>query len=250
MPRCVAFDPKLSADDTSITLNKAESHHIARVLRARVGQRVKVLNGRGVLAETELVTANPSACELAVKEVTVSPPAPYGLTLAPAVIKGKSMDNLIRMATELGVSAIQPIYTQHGDVPLSAFDSGSKLDKWRTVAIEASKQCENPWVPEIRSGLNLTAWIQQLGSEESLIYGSLEDGARDFRGWRATFEESKNSGKSFALTIGPEGDFTPDEYALMREHGGFAVFLGRCILRSETATPALLAGLIATLPST
>lgn len=249
MPRCVAFAPELSEDDTSITLSKSESHHIARVLRARKGQSVKVLNGRGVLAEAELVDAHPGRSQLEIRETRVGTPAPYSLTLAPAVIKGKHMDNVIRMATELGVSVIQPIYTQHGDVPLSAFDSGPKLDKWRTVAIEACKQCENPWLPEIRPGLSFSNWMAARDKKEVLVYGSLEPGARDFRGWRPVFEDRIQSDSGFALAIGPEGDFTADEYTLMRDGGGFAVFLGRCILRSETATPALLAGLIATLPS-
>ncbi|MEM9025827.1 MAG: RsmE family RNA methyltransferase [Verrucomicrobiota bacterium] len=250
MPRCVVFASELSIDDQALTLSKAESHHIFRVLRASTGQAVKVINGSGLIAETELVDANPSRCQLNIRSITSSDPAPYSLTFAPAVIKGKSMDNVIRMATELGVSVIQPIYTQHGDVPLSAFDSGSKLDKWRTVAIEACKQCENPWLPEIRSGLSFSNWLENRGGDEALVFGSLEAGSRPFRGWRSEFEDLLSAGKGFAVTLGPEGDFTPDEYAVMRKNGGFAVFLGRCILRSETATPALLAGLIATLPST
>lgn len=249
MPRCVAFAPELTSETQTLTLSKAESHHIAKVLRARVGQVVKVLNGRGLLASGEISLASPSACQVEIQKVVQKKAAAYPLCLAPTVIKGKSMDNVIRMATELGVTTIQPIYSQHGDVPLSAFDSGSKIEKWRTVAIEACKQCENPWLPEVRGGLSFSAWLASRDPAQALVYGSLVAGARDFRGWRASFEEHIQNGAGFDLAIGPEGDFSPEEYAQMSEHQGFAVFLGRCILRSETATPALLAGLIASLPA-
>lgn len=249
MPRCVAYSSELNLDSTSITLSAAESHHIARVLRAKEGQPVKVINGQGVVADTELVQPNPKACVLAVKLAKAVAQAPYELTLVQAVLKGKAMDGVVRMATELGVTTIQPVYTQHGDVPLSAFDGGNKVEKWRTVAMEACKQCENPWVPEICEGRNLSDWLGALSAEDPLVYGSLEPNSRDFRGWRETLEGAVEAGKPLAIAIGPEGDFTSEEYEHMRAKGGLAVLLGRCILRSETAAPALLAGLIATLPA-
>ena len=249
MPRCVAFDPDLSADDTTLTLRKAESHHIVRVLRARPGQAVKVLNGRGLLADTELIEADANGCALKVVSRFEKPAPRIPLTLVLAVIKGKSMDNAIRMATELGVRRIQPVFTQHCDVPLKAFDSGSKIEKWQSVAMEACKQCENPWLPEVCGGTSITTWLGAQSEGDALVYGSLEPGAQDFLSLSKTFQQVDPAPASIAVAIGPEGDFTSEEYQAMRTHGGFAVLLGECILRSETAVPALLAGLIATLPT-
>lgn len=249
MPRCVAFAPDFTADDASITLSKAESHHIARVLRARPGQLVKVLNGKGLLAETELIEANGNACVVRVSKLTEKPAPKIPLTLVITAIKGKSMDNAIRMATELGVRTIQPVFTQHCDVPLKNFDSGSKIEKWRNVATEACKQCENPWVPEVCGGLTLSKWLGEQADENGLIYGSLEPGAQSFLELASTLSNQSPAPQSLAIAIGPEGDFSPEEYQSMHDHGGFAVLLGECILRSETAVPALLAGLIATLPT-
>ena len=114
--------------------------------------------------------------------------------------------------------------------------AAQKAEKWRQTAIEAIKQCGTPWLPRIEEPLSLAAFMARKETFELALVGSLQSGARHprqcFEEFRARHQRSPTT---LAWWIGPEGDFTLEELALIRSTGAQPVSFGSNVLRCETA---------------
>ncbi len=225
---------ELPAQSGTVSLTEDEAAHAVRVLRVRPGDPVTVLNGQGLRLLTRVIHADRRRVDLEVQQREETPRAPFELCLFQAVTKPKSMEWIVQKATELGVCAIQPVVTARV-VPLGAEAEGArKVDKWRRIAVEALKQCGQPWLPRIEAPAHLT---DLLGNAAGSFLASLQPGARPLRDWLAEDAERLQSGRgwSVALWIGPEGDFTPEETRAILAAGARPITLGPGVLRSETA---------------
>lgn len=226
------------ASESRCVLDSRESHHLVRVFRARAGETVDVLDGKGRIYHGKLSRADAKAAEISVHQLECFEPASLSVCLLQAMPKGKAMDLILRMATEIGVARVQPIFTEHGELQMKGERLQSKLDKWRITMIEACKQCGLPFLPELMEPIALQDWLQQTQSqaEELRIVASLEAGSRPLR------ERLEAAGplRSAVLAVGPEGDFSEGEYTALSEANFQSVRLGRQVLRAETAAAYLL----------
>jgi 16S rRNA (uracil1498-N3)-methyltransferase len=180
------------------------------------------------------------------------------VTLLQAITKGKSMELIVQKATELGVARIVPILTSRTVPRLSAEDASSKAAKWRSIAIDAIKQCGSPWLPQIDQPIELArilAGFRRLpggsiaheprGIEQcdlSLV-ASLQPGSIPLRqclSHQRSQRKLEEALGSLAFWVGPEGDFTPQEYEAILGAGATPVSLGSRVLRAETAALYLL----------
>jgi 16S rRNA (uracil1498-N3)-methyltransferase len=198
----------------------------------RVGQEARLFNGCGMEARAELVSESGRDALFRCMELVQTPALACRVSLAQAVPKGKSMEWIIEKATELGVYSIIPLLTTHTVVQCDEREALKKQEKWQRVALEASKQCGQNWLPVVEKPCSLRACLQGWGSAEVKWVGSLEkDGVplRQIVGGWATVPESA------LLLVGPEGDFSPAELADARASGCAPVSFGPLTLRSETA---------------
>lgn len=224
----------------TLKLDEGESWHLVHVLRARRGDEVSVFDGAGNEWCCTLETADSTRAVLDVhKHFKATRHAPWTCTLAQALPKGKVMDQLVRRATEIGTARILPLETQRTEVHLAGQREPYKIEKWRTASIEACKQSGNSFVPELAPLQRLDAWLKTLAvrKETALcVVASLEPPTVTLRAALKRFQE-KNGSVPRAVTwlIGPEGDFTPEEYQMIRSSGFEAISLGKHILRVETA---------------
>ncbi|MDR1279272.1 MAG: 16S rRNA (uracil(1498)-N(3))-methyltransferase [Opitutaceae bacterium] len=262
-----------------LRLDAAESHHLVVVNRARAGDPVVVFDGRGREWSGTLAAAGKRAAVIAIRaEHRRVAPLPCAVTLAQALPKGSSvMDDIVRHATELGVARIVPLETVRTQVHLEADRSGKKLGKWRAAALEACKQCGNPWLPDIAPVQTLAAFLTPspalpasaapataadadadgsgyggdtdagndgVGNELRLI-ASLHPGAHHLR--EVVAEARALAGGLLPVRavwlIGPEGDFTTEEMAAALAAGFRPVTLGPLVLRCDTAATSALATL-------
>lgn len=219
-----------------ILLDPSESHHLCRVLRAKLGTSVQVLDGKGGLYQTQLVQALPKAAELAVlSRVNCERPS-LDLHLVIGVLKPKAMDQVLKRAVEIGVTRIYPVLTEYGSFSLDAHQSLIKASKWRTALIEACKQSGNVFLPELMHTATLKSFLQEIGSnvaDSSLgIVASTETG-NDYM--IEVLDCLKNGTDSIYFAVGPEGDFSPSEYRALATRGFLSSRLGAHVLRSETA---------------
>lgn len=227
-----------AVSENSITLDKRESHHLVKVFRARAGESVEVLDGRGARYHGRLKEPNARAAVIEIEKMEQVPAPRLEVTLLQALPKAKAMDLILRMASEIGVSAMQPVYTDQSEVRLVDDRVDGKVEKWRATTMEASKQCGLAYLPEVRSPISLRDWLDQnvASGSELRIVASLEAGSRPLLDTLLVGGLSAN----IVLAVGPEGDFSVAEYAALRQGGFIPVRLGANVLRAETATAYML----------
>lgn len=222
----------------SIILDKRESHHLVKVFRARPGESVEILDGKGRRYLGCIVRPDAKAVELAIERVEDVVAPKHKMTLLQALPKAKAMDLILRTATEIGVTTMQAIYTSQSDVHIPEARLQGKLDKWRATTIEASKQCGLPFLPEVGYPVDLREWLQREpgSSAELRIVASLEEGGRLLLDALSAADLPAR----IVLAVGPEGDFSAGEYQALREAGFLPVRLGANVLRAETAAAYML----------
>ncbi len=211
-------------DAASIVFVPREARHIATVLRLRAGARVVVFDGRRE-ADVELHTVGEAGVTARLVGPVRVARRPVEVTLLQGVARGPKMDLIVRMGTELGLSAIVPVLTVR-----SVADPGpARLARWQRVAQEAARQCGRGDLPEIHPAADLATGLETLGPVDLFVIP-----------WE---EEVRPIGEAIAGTaftsaavlIGPEGGLAPSEVAAARAAGGQTVSLGPLILRTETA---------------
>ncbi|MGF1485302.1 MAG: RsmE family RNA methyltransferase [Opitutales bacterium] len=243
VPRC--YCPQLPLQTgVAFALDSAESHHLTRVLRLREGARVEVLDGKGGALEAHVARVKGKDVLLEGVEAARVETRQHALGWIQALPKGKLLDGLIRQAVELGVARIQPLLSQHSEVRLEADDRRglAKAERWRAIAVEALKQSGNRWLPRIEPIAGFADWMQALSEAEApdlRLVASLEAGTRPLLEVLEAVEPARCP-EEVTLAIGPEGDFSAEEYAALSEAGFRAVGLGQQVLRVDTAAVCAL----------
>ena len=241
MPDFRVFCQPPAAGSTEIVLASEESHHLVVVNRARLGEPVVAFDGHGTEWQCELTGHRKQAATLAVRATRQSAPLPCAITLAQALPKGSVMDDIVRHATELGVARILPLASERSQVHLDDNRQDRKVEKWRTGALEAAKQCGNPWLPEIAPPANLATTLDAAADCELKLVASLQPGAQSLKSALAAFRAQHGKLPSKALwLVGPEGDFSPAEMAQLASRGVVPITLGPLVLRCDTAATAAL----------
>jgi len=227
MNRCFAEPPQLLQPE--LTLSTAGSRHLARVLRARPGDAVTLMDGQGHTAQATIISTRHSGVRVQIREETrcYQPPPPVAIILVQALAKPLSMDWIVQKATELGVRAVWPLLTARVIVKTD------RCDRWRKIAQEAAKQSGVAWLPDIQPVRALPDILPRLPEFSAWFVASLHEDARPFRAvLNAAVHKTP---MSLALIIGPEGDLTAEETLALTKAGGIPVRFGPTILRTETA---------------
>jgi 16S rRNA (uracil1498-N3)-methyltransferase len=161
--------------------------------------------------------------------------SPLRITLWHSICRGGRMDYVVQKATELGVHAIQPVFTTRGIVRLDKPRTQKKIRHWQKIAISAAEQSGRSRLPDIREPRPLTeslATVQPEGQHLMLD----PDGTTGFGNLLTANQE-------ITLFSGPEGGFTQEECAEAQAAGFRLVSLGPRILRTETA-PVVALGIV------
>jgi 16S rRNA (uracil1498-N3)-methyltransferase len=225
-----------SADPAEILLSQDESHHLVTVNRAQAGQTVVVFDGRGTEWICELAEADRKSARLKVRFGQKAKPLPWRITLGQAIPLGTAMDSIVRKATEIGVSRIIPLESERTQVRVDGDRSERKLEKWQTAALEAAKQCGNPWLPEISPKQPASAFIEMAKGFDLKLIASLQPGAKSLKSALAAHRAALGKAPRNVLwLVGPEGDFTAAEMTQSKTFGFEAISLGPLVLRCETA---------------
>ncbi len=227
-----------------LTLAGAEAKHAVTVLRLGRDEVVEILNGHGETIRAQVSEVQRHQVRLKVLTRQPATPLPYQLSLFQAIPKGKVMDNIVQKATELGTSCIFPLFTERTEVHLDGERGESKCDKWQVVVHEAMKQCGCPWQLRVAAPQSLERMLAALPPIDLAVVASLEADARHPQEVIADYcARHGQPPREVALWIGPEGDFSPGEYAQIKTAGALPISLGPFVLRCDTAAVAALAGL-------
>ena len=228
LPRFLAteIDP---ASGTAV-LAGDEAHHLSHVMRLRAGDEIAVFDGRGreFRARIERVSRGGASLRLLDAIQPAAEPAVH-LTLAQAVLKGEKMDNVVRDATMMGVSAVQPVVTEHTAVRRAASQDGKAQERWRRVAIASAKQCRRAVLPEIGAGVAFADWVAQDAAALRLL---LAEPSADVQAHGLAALNGPRPA-SASLLVGPEGGWSATEVEMALRAGWTAITFGRRTLRAD-----------------
>jgi len=224
----------------SLSLTGQEAQHAARVIRVQEGEKMTVLNGKGGEFLCLVRGVSKSLVTLDVLEYKKVPPLLCQITLLQSVPRAGVMEEIIQKATELGVCRIIPLVTERTEVKFSGKDFDAKLQKWNLIAQEACKQCGNTWLPKIEKPQSFKDCLGNCPEANIAFVASLEQDSRPVRYWKSKNFFNAKGTISATLWVGPEGDFSPTEYAALKENRVYPITLGSLVLRCDTAVISAL----------
>jgi 16S rRNA (uracil1498-N3)-methyltransferase len=236
MPDFRAYCPPFESAPAEIRLGAVESHHLVVVNRCARGDPVVAFDGRGHEWLCECTDPGKTAAILRVKKSCPAALRPHEITLAQALPKGSTMDDIVRQATEIGAARIIPLTSERTQVHLDGDRADKKVEKWRTTAIEAAKQCGNPWLPEISPVQDFAAFLSSANDYDLKLVASLHAGATSLKKILLQYREKHGrSPRKVLWLVGPEGDFSSAEMTAAVMSGFAPGSLGPLVLRCDTA---------------
>lgn len=221
------FDSLKDAEiSSSVMLERAEHNHLFRVLRARAGEIVGLLDGNGWRGTAQVEKGN--LLTLLSKEKALLPEKRIHLYIAPP--RRQKMDSILKQAAELGVYRIVPVLCEYA---VSEPGESAVGGRWKDLLFEACKQSANPYLPQISPMIPFREALEDARKNcQFLAYGSVRE--------KGSF--SFDSGDA-AWFVGPEGGYAPGELEEL-EKIAHPIRLGSYILRVETAAIAGIAKLV------
>ena len=211
-----------------------EAHHLIKVLRVKLGTKVKAFDGKGLEAKGEVMVLEPPnvILKLGLPEKDKLEPI-WKVTLAVALLKGDKFANVVRQGTEIGVTHFVPLLTEYCDVRML---KEAKLRRWQSIAQEAAKQSDRSVIPTVNELCNLHSLRPKNINLVAHPYSTV------------TLHKATKVLESKPLDIlcvtGPEGGFSNNEIKMLEEKNFQSIKLGTRILRAETAPVALAAALL------
>ncbi|MDM7891573.1 16S rRNA (uracil(1498)-N(3))-methyltransferase [Curtobacterium caseinilyticum] len=232
-----------------VSLDGAEGRHAVSVARVRVGEVLRIADGRGAVVTGVVASTGRDALTLTVDAVAVEAEPRPALVLVQALAKGGRDEMAVQAATEIGVDRIVPWSAARS---VSRWD-GAKVEKgrarWAAIAHEAAKQAVRSRVPSVDAPVTTAQLAAGTGAPSGS--GPSSDGGREARralvvldpvgavrlsGWDPPADVDE-----IVLVVGPEGGIDGSEFARLEAAGAVRARLGDTVLRTSTAGPAALA---------
>lgn len=214
-------------------LTGSNAAHLARVLRARVGQHFDISTG-DVVRRGTIQAISDARVEFSLGEPVPAAEA-QPVTLLLAIFKFDRFEWAVEKATELGVASIVPVVARRTDAHLASA-ALKRVERWRRIAHEAAQQSRRLSPPEIADPVKLRDALRVNVTKKILLAENEQQ--VQLRDFFSSDAPSEIGPQTVALAIGPEGGWTDDEFKLFSENGWQAASLGPTILRAETAVVA------------
>lgn len=230
-------DPQLLAESSAVISGELYNH-MATVLRLGVGDAIILADGNGNEAAARITALDKGTLSIVIEAATTNPATAgsISITLFQGLPKGEKLDLILQKCTELGVDRIVPFIAERSVARLAGERLDKRVQRWEKIVREAARQSGRSRIPAIGFAAELKI---ALASDHSALKLLLWEGEQE-HGLRSVLARSEQPA-SVAVIIGPEGGLTQAEAAAASMAGFMPVTLGRRILRTETAGPAVLA---------
>ena len=224
--------------DVAIPLDRDQANYLFAVMRLGVGDRFRAFNGRDGEWLAEIVEGSKRGGVAAARRLLRLQAAGPDLWLLFAPVKRARTDFIVEKAVELGVSRLQPVLSRR------TASERIRADRMALTAREAAEQCERLDLPETAEGAPLAALLDAWPAERRILFCDErgQGGGHALPALQALRGAAGAGGPGpWAVLIGPEGGFAPEELSALRVHpSALPVGLGPRILRADTAAVAAL----------
>lgn len=218
--------------DTQVQLESRPAKHAFKVLRLGTGDPLVLFDGRGHDFQCEIADPPQALVRVCSRNLDgPEPEPPLRIELALGVSRGERMDFAIQKAVELGVYAIQPLFTGRSVVRLDGQRLQKRVEHWRGVVIAACEQSGRRRLPRLACAMHLDDWLRPGRPTGILLHHAAAQ----------SIARRPAPGDRLSILIGPEGGLTPDERERAQSAGLTPVRLGPRVLRTETAPLAAIA---------
>jgi len=148
------------------------------------------------------------------------------------------MDICLRQAVELGVSAIQPLYSRQSIKVNDAKRAQKKQEHWQSIVISACEQSGRSTLPNLADARSYSEWLAQPMDTDNTHFILSPTATKSLTQRATSMAQGSAHAGNVSLIIGPESGLDRDEIQQAVDAGASAVNLGNRILRTETAGPA------------
>lgn len=220
------------SNNVVVKIEGDEFHHLANVMRSRVGDRVCLFNGDGNFYFGNITILEKKHAQIKIDDTKKSDHEPrVKLDIYQALAKGDKLSLITQKISELGATGLYLFDSKYCDVKPNT----TKHERLETIAVSASKQCGRATVLSVNGILKFNETLEKIKDYDK-FFVAYE--AKDGKTLAGTLINSKKTLKNIAIMIGAEGGFAEDEIKLLENAGAEIVSLGKRILRTETASIA------------
>ena len=206
------------------------------VLRVKNTEEIVLFNGNGKAypALPEVLEKRRASVRILREEATDNE-SPLNITLVQAVSAAERMDFTLQKSVELGVAEIRPVISERCVVRLSGERAEKRVTRWQEIVVSACEQSGRNIVPKVLPLTTYAQALQQLPQETTKLLMSLNRAQK-------LSDVRPQSGK-VVFMVGPEGGWTEKEEQQAFDAGFQSVTLGKRVLRTETASLAVIAAM-------
>jgi 16S rRNA (uracil1498-N3)-methyltransferase len=223
------FVPTPLSPDAAVLPTLDQSRYLTQVMRLKLGDGLLVFNGRDGAWRCVIAEILKKGVVLRAEEQLQPQSTGPDLELLISVVKKSALEFAVEKATELGARRVRLVVTHRTQV------QHVRMDRLDAIAIEAAEQTGRLDVPMIDEPVKLADLLDGWEVGRRLMFCDETGGAP------ATGALAAAGGGPWAILIGPEGGFSPEERERLRGLPfATAVSLGPRILRADTAAIAAL----------
>ena len=227
----------LSAHNEIFQLDEPQSHHLIKALRIKENDIVEVFDGQGNVANCLVLKLSNKICSLQRTESLKKDRKPKNLiTGIIPIIKKNNFNFMLQKMTEIGVNRFLVYQPDNIDQSVAKKDKSIFIEKSKEIVISVCKQCGNNFLPKIESYIHLQSAVDELQKDDQIF-------AFDTEASKYFAQDELDVTKNITIITGPESGFSEKELNILRQDNVMIRFLGKNILRSETA-PIVVAGII------
>ncbi|HUH52992.1 MAG TPA: 16S rRNA (uracil(1498)-N(3))-methyltransferase [Microbacteriaceae bacterium] len=225
-----------------ISLTGDEAVHAVKVSRLRVGEEIRVSNGKGFWGFGEVKTASQDLVEIRLQKTGFDAPNHPKLVLIQALAKSGRDERAVEQTTEFGIDEIIAWEADRSIVRWSTEKRSKNILKWRRIAREAAKQSLRSYIPVCNSMLKSTDLVELCKNETNLVL-VLDPSADEKLSavLKRNLDRKSSSLENIFFIVGPEGGISNKEISMLVESGAEMVLVGNQVLRTSSAGAASLA---------